>query len=406
VRDPRVVLGDVELDELPHARDRVERVQEEPVVLEAAPPRLDHRVREVDLGHGEHSLEEPGLDQLVDGAVPVLDAGIRDECRGRSESDESAARFDEDGDRVADVEVVCEPPGEDSSREVVDHGVEVRARPVEETDHGSIHMEELVRPRGADPDLRAFRMNSEPRASPSSLTDEPQPGRGRGEDDAHPLRQDREPSRRDVPELGRLHHLADLCDFLDGQPVRRRRRAGFLLGEFARSERRPPRVQPRRREADELQDSPKPDDPPRAIDGADEALLVVGRDPELREAGLEDPCYGEEHAQHGCEQANSPLEFRDPKSQPRQRRLEFRDARHRGTSLPDPAGRRRSRNADPGGDGDVARVLDELNEAVVVRAVRALRGHDPRITRGDGKGKTARKSRSTIGVGCPTETSR
>ena len=176
-----------------------------------------------------------------------------------------------------------------------------------------------------------------------------------------------------------------------------------LVRQVALSSRGPPRVEARRREADEPQDSPEPEDSARTINSADEALLVVGRDPELRESGLEDPGHREEHAQYRGEQANSPLELRDSKAQPRQRRLEFGNARHRRPSPSDPARSRRPRNAEPGGDGHVARVLDELDEAVVVRAVRALRGHDPRIMPKSGRGKTARKSWRTIAVGHPTE---
>ena len=55
VGETGVVLLDVELDEAPDLGDRVELVQEEPVVLEASPPCLDERVGEPDLGLREHA---------------------------------------------------------------------------------------------------------------------------------------------------------------------------------------------------------------------------------------------------------------------------------------------------------------------------------------------------------------
>jgi len=131
-------------------------------------------------------------------------------------------------------------------------------------------------------------------------------------------------------------------------------------------------------------------------------LIPVGHanDRELR---LEDPQDDEHDAKNGRQSANPPREPRDANAHPRRRWIEFGNARHRRSGPPDPARRRRPRNAEPPGKGDVAGLLDELDEAVVIRAVRAFRSHDPRITPETGKGKTARKSRSTMLVECPTE---
>ena len=177
VRQAAVVLLNVELDELPHARDRIQPVQEEPVVFQGAPPGLDHRVRVVDLRHRENSLQETGLHQLADGGVRVLDAGVGEEGWGRAGFLRPTARLEKHGDRASNVEVIGELPGEDPPREVVDDGVEVRPRPVQQSDHGRVDVPDLVRPRGADPHRRTFRMNAETGTPPSPLSDEPEPGR-------------------------------------------------------------------------------------------------------------------------------------------------------------------------------------------------------------------------------------
>lgn len=55
MRWPRVVLRHVELDDFYYGARRVQRIQEEPVVLQHTPPGLNERVREGDVRHLEHS---------------------------------------------------------------------------------------------------------------------------------------------------------------------------------------------------------------------------------------------------------------------------------------------------------------------------------------------------------------
>jgi len=118
VGDARVVFGDVERNERPDLGHRVERVEEELVVLQTAPPRFDRGVRETDLGLRENALQEPGFDQRIDGAVLVLDAGVSEHGRYEDEVMDRLARLDEDRDRVGRVEAVEQLPREDAAREV------------------------------------------------------------------------------------------------------------------------------------------------------------------------------------------------------------------------------------------------------------------------------------------------
>ncbi len=78
VRKTRVVLAHIERNEFPHRVDGVEGVQVQPLVFEHSPPRLDQRVGVGDLGHGEKSLEETRIDQLIDGTVEVFDSTVRE----------------------------------------------------------------------------------------------------------------------------------------------------------------------------------------------------------------------------------------------------------------------------------------------------------------------------------------
>jgi hypothetical protein len=69
-----VVLVYEERDQGPDAFDAVEGVEEEPLMFEGAPPRLDHRVRLGDLDLGEDAVKAFGEEGGIDGGVDVLDA--------------------------------------------------------------------------------------------------------------------------------------------------------------------------------------------------------------------------------------------------------------------------------------------------------------------------------------------
>ncbi len=74
-----VVFVHVERDQLLERADRVERVQVQPLVFDRSPPRFDERVGKRDLGHGQKSSQQPGVDQFVDGTVEVLDSAVGQE---------------------------------------------------------------------------------------------------------------------------------------------------------------------------------------------------------------------------------------------------------------------------------------------------------------------------------------
>src|SRR5713226_4659 len=58
------------------------------------------------------------------------------------------------GDAVDGCECVGDSPRQDASREVVDHGMEIGAGPVEQADDGGVDVPHLVGSRRAKPDLR------------------------------------------------------------------------------------------------------------------------------------------------------------------------------------------------------------------------------------------------------------
>ena len=73
------MLIHIERDQLFETADRVKRVQVQPLVFECSPPGFDKRVGERDVGLGEKPLEEPRIDQLIDGSVEVLNAAVNEE---------------------------------------------------------------------------------------------------------------------------------------------------------------------------------------------------------------------------------------------------------------------------------------------------------------------------------------
>jgi hypothetical protein len=54
----RIMLGDVETDQLLQRSHRIEGVQIQPLVLERPPLRLDERIGKADLGHGHNALQK------------------------------------------------------------------------------------------------------------------------------------------------------------------------------------------------------------------------------------------------------------------------------------------------------------------------------------------------------------
>jgi len=76
MRKVLVVLVDIEGHQLANRGNRIERVQIQPLVLEHPPPGLDGRVRECDFRLCKNAFQQPGLDDLVDRRIEVLDTTV------------------------------------------------------------------------------------------------------------------------------------------------------------------------------------------------------------------------------------------------------------------------------------------------------------------------------------------
>ena len=74
MRQPCVVLIDVECDQFLEPAEALKRVQVQPLVFERLPPSFNERVGPRDVGQGEKPSKESRIDQFVDGAVEVLDS--------------------------------------------------------------------------------------------------------------------------------------------------------------------------------------------------------------------------------------------------------------------------------------------------------------------------------------------
>ena len=83
-----------------------------------------------------------------------------------------------DGHTVHRCERVGDSPRQDASREVVDHGMEIGARPVKQADDGGVDVPHLVGSRRSKAHLRLRRVHAEPGTTPAELPREVVPGRG------------------------------------------------------------------------------------------------------------------------------------------------------------------------------------------------------------------------------------
>lgn len=126
VRHDGVVLVDVEGDEIANSGEAIKLVQVEPVVLQGAPPGLDHGVGGVDIELGEDAAQGVSAEQGIDLVVHVLDAGVSDDCSGRSLGRQVLGGLGEDRAGGAGLESRGDVPGEDSAADVVDDRVDER----------------------------------------------------------------------------------------------------------------------------------------------------------------------------------------------------------------------------------------------------------------------------------------
>jgi hypothetical protein len=73
---PGIVLLDVELHEGAEPLDRVQRVEVQPLMLERAPERFDHRIREGNVNLRKDAVQACTEQRGVHRVVDVLDAGV------------------------------------------------------------------------------------------------------------------------------------------------------------------------------------------------------------------------------------------------------------------------------------------------------------------------------------------
>jgi hypothetical protein len=123
------VLLDVERDQFPDGRDIVQRIEVQPLMLEHAPPGLDHRIRELDLRLGKDAFQEARLHKLVHGRVEILDAAIH-QRRGHGRRCHAPRCLDQDLRGDPRVETLSRAPGENSPRKVIDDGMQVTRLPI------------------------------------------------------------------------------------------------------------------------------------------------------------------------------------------------------------------------------------------------------------------------------------
>jgi hypothetical protein len=58
MRKHAIVFVDIERDQATDGRDAVQRVEEKPLMFQRAPPRFDHRVRELQFGEGQQPAQD------------------------------------------------------------------------------------------------------------------------------------------------------------------------------------------------------------------------------------------------------------------------------------------------------------------------------------------------------------
>src|ERR1700731_902297 len=66
MRKDAVVFVNVERDQSTDRGDVVQRVEEEPLMFQGAPPRFDHGVRELQLREGQQPAQDARVDQCID----------------------------------------------------------------------------------------------------------------------------------------------------------------------------------------------------------------------------------------------------------------------------------------------------------------------------------------------------
>jgi hypothetical protein len=215
-----VVFVNVERHQPADRRDAIERVEEEPLMFQGTPPGFDHRVENVSSVKARRRRRTPvsinsstWAFTFSTPASATTTGALVERVAPRLASSSTATVFDR-------CERVRHAPRQNPSREVVDHGVQIGACPVEQADDGSVDVPHLVSSGRAQPHLRFRRMHAEAGASPAVRPYEAVPGRRRRRHGAEPLREDGERAGRDVTVLERGDHVPDRLDLGGRQSMR------------------------------------------------------------------------------------------------------------------------------------------------------------------------------------------
>ena len=144
VRKTAVVFLNIEFRKATKGTDGIELIQEKPLVLQRPPPGLDHGVRARDLDLRKYATDSAGLDKLVDGLGSILHAAAREQSRRTVDRVDTASSLEEDRESVRRIESLRHSPPENPSREVIDHGVEIRMASVKAPNHGGVDVPDLI----------------------------------------------------------------------------------------------------------------------------------------------------------------------------------------------------------------------------------------------------------------------
>ena len=253
MRNRRVVLGNVELDVPANRCGRLESMQEQPLVLQLAPPALNHRVREPYVHERANTAQKSVPDKRVNLAVEVLHATVGHYRRPIIAAHRVAHCFLQNGDGVGDLETLGNAPSENPTTEVVDDRVEPDLSSIDQTNSGGIDMPDLIRRLGSHANCRTRWMLPIPRSSPLVVAHEPVPSRRRREYLTHALSQNGESPGRHMSIPIRRHHRLDDTHLVRRESRRCGTRARRIIRQFTASVCSDPCVVTRRRDPDNLE---------------------------------------------------------------------------------------------------------------------------------------------------------
>jgi hypothetical protein len=188
--------------------------------------------------------------------------------------------------------------------------MDIRPRPVEQSEDGGIDVPRGVRLRGAHAEGRLARMNTPTWPTPTALTHELGPRRDRGEYLADTLGVASKCPQRHMAVVGCEHHRLDGGHLADGELTWVGARAGETIVEGTSCRGVAPDMQTSRFEAEDPEDECKREDGLRTLDGAEDIRL--GRALGESSAGKAETRDAEQNQQepdHGGEDACSTVEL-------------------------------------------------------------------------------------------------